>query len=237
MGQKAKLLEEGFSDWNRKDFRSLVTALEQYGRHDKNNVFRQVAQETGKVEADIERYYTVFWKKGDKQLAEWQKVKDKIEKGEKKIARHSEIRAALDKKVKSYDRAFQQITINYALGGGGGAKGKVWTEDEDGFLVVMMQRHGYGLWERIRQEIRNNHNFKFDWFFKSRNAVELQRRGDVLLRCIEKEHEEAAKKEAAAKAEAKSKARSKSGADKRNRSKGQASIGPGGLPPAKMQRK
>ena len=54
----------------------------------------------------------------------------------------------------------------------------------------MMHRHGYGKWERIRQEIRRAWQFKFDWFIKSRNAAELQRRGDVLLRCIEKENED-----------------------------------------------
>lgn len=32
--------------------------------------------------------------------------------------------------------------------------------------------------------------FRFDWFIKSRTAVELQRRGDVLIRLIEKENEE-----------------------------------------------
>lgn len=32
--------------------------------------------------------------------------------------------------------------------------------------------------------------FRFDWFFKSRNAAELQRRGDTLIRLVEKENEE-----------------------------------------------
>jgi len=72
--------------------------------------------------------------------------------------------------------------VNYGGAGTGGSRGKIWTEDEDAYLVCMMHRHGYGQWERIRQEIRRAWQFKFDWFFKSRNAAELQRRGDVLLR-------------------------------------------------------
>lgn len=39
---KKELLEEGFGDWTRKDFRSFTNALEQFGRKDKENVFRQV---------------------------------------------------------------------------------------------------------------------------------------------------------------------------------------------------
>ena len=90
---------------------------------------------------------------------------------------------------------FQTLTVNYGgVGGGGGVRGKIWSEEEDAFLVCMMHRHGYGQWERIRQEIRRAWQFKFDWFIKSRNASELQRRGDVLLRCIEKENEDLERK-------------------------------------------
>ena len=38
----------------------------------------------------------------------------------------------------------------------------------------MMHRYGYGNWERMRMAIRHAWQFKFDWFFKSRNALELQ---------------------------------------------------------------
>ena len=89
---------------------------------------------------------------------------------------------------------FQTLTINYGGVGGGGVRGKIWSEEEDAYLVCMMHRHGYGQWERIRQEVRRAWQFKFDWFFKSRNATELQRRGDVLLRCIEKENEDLERK-------------------------------------------
>ncbi|CAN0241061.1 unnamed protein product, partial [Ectocarpus fasciculatus] len=54
----------------------------------------------------------------------------------------------------------------------------------------MMHRYGYGNWEVIRMEIRKAWQFRFDWFFKSRNAAELQRRGDTLIRLVEKENEE-----------------------------------------------
>uniref|UniRef100_A0A7S2WPA6 Uncharacterized protein n=2 Tax=Rhizochromulina marina TaxID=1034831 RepID=A0A7S2WPA6_9STRA len=191
---KTKLLEEGFGDWTRKDFKCFVAALEQHGREDTDNVFRQVGAETGKPETEVERYYGVFWKKGEKCLADWAKVVEKIERGEKKIARHQEIRDALESKVSRYEVPFMQLTMNYGAGGAGGARGKIWTEEEDAFLVCMMHRHGYGQWDRIRQEIRRAWQFKFDWFFKSRNSSELQRRCDILLRCIERENEELAKK-------------------------------------------
>ena len=41
----------------------------------------------------------MFWKKASNQLADWAKIIEKIEKGEKKIARNREIREALETKV------------------------------------------------------------------------------------------------------------------------------------------
>ena len=52
----------------------------------------------------------------------------------------------------------------------------------------MMHTYGYGNWERIRVEIRNAWQFNFDWFFKSRNASELGRRADLLIKLVEKEN-------------------------------------------------
>jgi len=197
---KRKLLADGFGDWSRRDFRSFTNGLEQYGRKDRDAVFRQVSAETGKGEAEVERYLDAFNRFASSCLSDYAKVMEKIEKGERKIARQTEIAEALATKLaRSGPNAFQTLTVNYGAAGNGGSRGKVWTDEEDAYLVCMMHRHGYGQWERIRGEIRRAWQFKFDWFFKSRNAAELQRRGDVLLRCIEKENEDIAKKEKEAK--------------------------------------
>ncbi len=58
------------------------------------------------------------------------------------------------------------------------------------FFQYHLHRHGYGAWEVIRSEIRRSWRFRFDWFFKSRNAFDLQRRADTLIRLVEKENEE-----------------------------------------------
>ena len=50
----------------------------------------------------------------------------------------------------------------------GQSRGKIWTEEEDSYLVNMMNRFGYGNWERMRMQIRHAWQFKLDWFFKVR---------------------------------------------------------------------
>merc|ERR1712003_186380 len=78
------------------------------------------------------------------------------------------------------------MKINY----GGGTKGRAYQEEEDAFLVAMMYRHGYGAAERIRMSIRRAWQFRFDWYFKSRSAHEIQRRCDVIVKIIEKENDD-----------------------------------------------
>lgn len=84
---------------------------------------------------------------------------------------------------------------------GTGYRGRSYQEEEDAFLICMMYRHGYGAAERIRMEIRRAYQFRFDWYFKSRNAQEIQKRCDLLVRIVERENEEVRKKEQAAAAE------------------------------------
>jgi hypothetical protein len=97
--RKAELMEEGFPDWTRKDFRCFCAALEQYGRKDRESVFRQVSHETGKPEGDVAAYFEAFLQKAETSLTEWAKIVEKIEKGEKKIQRQMEIKEALNQKV------------------------------------------------------------------------------------------------------------------------------------------
>lgn len=79
--------------------------------------------------------------------------------------------------------------------------------EEDRFLVCAMQDVGYGQWDRIRLLIRTAYQvfmmwtrvspfrlllaqFKFNWFIKSRTSVEIQRRCELLLKVVEREHEQ-----------------------------------------------
>lgn len=192
--EKQRLLSDAFADWNRKDLRSFVAAMERHGRDDMGAIKKDVSIETGKSEDDIARYHKVFWQRHT-ELADSAKILDRIQKGERKIQRGGEIRAAIEKKVARYSNPMQTLALSY-----GGNRGKVFTEDEDSFLVNMMHKHGYGNWEVIRMEIRQAWQFRFDWFFKSRNSLELQRRADTLVRFIERENDDLDKKKAKRKA-------------------------------------
>jgi len=218
---KERLLAEGFPDWSRKDYRSFIASLERHGRYNLDEILKDMKKETAKEVDEVKRYYVAFWTYYQR-ITEWKKVIERIEKGEKKFFQLRQIRDAVQEKVerhledtfgeyywetkegkkRSKDMpsatelllySWPKMRINY-----GGSKGN-WSyqEEEDAFLVCMMHRHGYGAAERIRMEIRRAWQFRFNWYFKSRNTQEIQKRCDTLVRMIERENEEVRKKEAA----------------------------------------
>jgi len=217
--EKERLLGEGFPDWSKKDFKSFCSSLERHGRYDVNSIVRDVTSECAKEEMEVKRYFVAFWTNYQR-ISGWEKIIERIEKGEKKILRLRQIRDAIQEKVERHleevfgpyywdikdgkerrkdiptahellQKSWPRMRIYY----GSGSRGRSYQEEEDAFLICMMHRHGYGASERIRMEIRRAWQFRFDWYFKSRNAQEIQKRCDVLVKIVERENEEVRKKE------------------------------------------
>ncbi|XP_016402743.1 SWI/SNF-related matrix-associated actin-dependent regulator of chromatin subfamily A member 5-like [Sinocyclocheilus rhinocerous] len=79
----------------------------------------------------------------------------------------------------------------------------------------MLHKLGFdkeSVYDELRQCIRNSPQFRFDWFLKSRTAMELQRRCNTLITLIERENMEL---EERAKAEKKKRGPRTSSAQKR----------------------
>ena len=72
--------------------------MERRGRDEVDVIARETSNETGKTEEEVRRYHTVFWAR-HKELADWERIIDKIEKGEKRLQRSKEIREALAEKI------------------------------------------------------------------------------------------------------------------------------------------
>ncbi|XP_029463739.1 probable global transcription activator SNF2L1 isoform X1 [Rhinatrema bivittatum] len=198
--EKEKLLTQGFTNWNKRDFNQFIKANEKYGRDDIDNIAREVE---GKTPEEVIEYSAVFWERCN-ELQDIEKIMAQIERGEARIQRRISIKKALDAKVfllymqiARYKAPFHQLRIQY-----GTNKGKNYTEEEDRFLICMLHKMGFdkeNVYEELRQCVRNAPQFRFDWFIKSRTAMELQRRCNTLISLIEKENLEIEEKERAEK--------------------------------------
>lgn len=189
IAEKENLLAQGFTNWNKRDFNQFIKACEKYGRDDMNSISKDVE---GKTPAEVREYASVFWERCN-ELTDIEKIMAQIERGEAKIQRRISIKRAMEAKMARYKSPFHQLRIQY-----GTNKGKNYTEEEDRFLVCMLHKLGFereNVYEELRQGVRSAPQFRFDWFIKSRTAVELQRRCNTLITLIERENQELEEKE------------------------------------------
>ncbi|OZJ01930.1 hypothetical protein BZG36_04839 [Bifiguratus adelaidae] len=182
IAEKEELFQQGFENWNKKDFASFISAM---ARHGRNNLQLIATDIEGKTFDEVKAYHKAFWNKY-KEIADWEKIIARIEKGESDIQKQVDVQGQLTAKVSRHRMPLQQLKIPYNLT----TKGKNYTEEEDRFLVVMLERYGYGtenVYEKIRWEIRQSPLFRFDWFLKSRTGQEIARRCNTLVMLIQKE--------------------------------------------------
>lgn len=183
--EKARLIAKGFGDWNRRDFQQFINGSAKYGRDNSEGISEEV---DGKDVDEIKAYAKVFWKKYEL-IKDWQKYINIVVEGEERIKRTEQQRKTLRKKISQCRVPLQQMKIVYTVST---TNKKVYTEEEDRFLLVMLDKFGIdseGIFERIRDEIRESPLFRFDWFFLSRTPQEISRRCTSLLNMVMKEFE------------------------------------------------
>uniref|UniRef100_F7EXG1 SWI/SNF related, matrix associated, actin dependent regulator of chromatin, subfamily a, member 5 n=1 Tax=Macaca mulatta TaxID=9544 RepID=F7EXG1_MACMU len=92
--EKEKLLTQGFTNWNKRDFNQFIKANEKWGRDDIENIAREVE---GKTPEEVIEYSAVFWERCN-ELQDIEKIMAQIERGEARIQRRISIKKALDTK-------------------------------------------------------------------------------------------------------------------------------------------
>ena len=184
--EKQKLSQQGFGDWNKRDFQQFINGVAKYGRNDYELISLEV---DSKTPAEVKAYAKIFWQRHT-EIADYNKYLQVIEAGEERRNKTEHQRKMLRKKMQQYRVPLQQMKINYSVST---TNKKVYTEEEDRFLLVMLDKYGIdseGIYDKIRDEIRESPLFRFDWFFLSRTPIEISRRCTTLLTTIVKEFED-----------------------------------------------
>ncbi|KAB5554819.1 chromatin remodelling complex ATPase chain ISW1, partial [Coniochaeta sp. 2T2.1] len=184
--EKERLAQQGFGEWNRRDFQQFINGSGRYGRNDYERIALEV---DSKTPAEVKAYAKVFWQRY-KEIADYNKYLKIVEDGEERMRKIEHQRKMLRKKLSQVRVPLQQLKINYSVST---TNKKVYTEEEDRFLLVLLDKFGVdseNIYERIRDEIRESPLFRFDWFFLSRTPIEIGRRCNTLLTTIVKEFED-----------------------------------------------
>lgn len=181
--EKERLIEKGFPEWNKRDFQQFLNGSAKYGRTNYEGISEEV---DGKNPDEIAEYAKIFWKKY-KTLENWPKHLTVIEDGELRVRQSEQKKELLKKKIGMYRMPLQQMVIKYTVST---TNKKIYTEEEDRFLLVMLNKYGVEgelIYDQIRDEIRESPLFRFDWFFLSRTPQEIGRRCKTLIDTVVRE--------------------------------------------------
>lgn len=180
---KEELMQQGFSNWNRRDFHHFILVCSKYGR----NSIRLISQEfEDKTEEEVREYAQAFWK-NYQEIDGYERYINQIEQGEEKIIKGKVQKEALRRKLSQYKYPLQELVLKYPPAS---TNKRVFSDEEDRFLLVQLYKYGLDLpdvYDNIREAIRQSPLFQFDFFFQTRNSGELSRRCTTLLGCVLKE--------------------------------------------------
>lgn len=177
--EKLELIEEGFGQWSRSQYYHFIKACAKYGRDD----IPSIAAEMDMPEDQVAPYSEAFWKYGPTELkGEWDRVVANIERGEKRLAKQKKLSDLLSKFVKTFDNPRSEMifankgTTHFAL-------------EQDRALLCAVEKHGYGNWESVREEIRLDKALKFQHSVQGMSVQAIAKRCDYRMRQMEKELE------------------------------------------------
>lgn len=177
--EKLELIAEGFGDWTRTQYFNFVKACAKFGRDDLANI----AAELDRPEEAVIPYSEAFWRYGPTELKkEWERVAGTIEKGEKKIAKQKKLSALLSQFISKFDSPRDEMTF--------ANKGTThFAQEQDRALLCAVEKHGYGNWDLVREEIRTDPRLKFQHTVQGMSVAAIAKRCDYRMRQMERELE------------------------------------------------
>ncbi|CAB9513014.1 ISWI chromatin-remodeling complex ATPase ISW2 [Seminavis robusta] len=177
--EKIELLDEGFGSWTKTQYYHFVKAAAKYGRDD----IAAIAADMDMQEEAVAAYSDAFWKYGPTELkSDWERVVASITKGEQKIAKQKKLTGLLSKFVSTFDDARNDMTFankgttHFAL-------------EQDRALLYAVDKHGYGNWDSVREEIKTDRRLMFQHTVQGMTTGMIVKRCDYRMRQMEKELE------------------------------------------------
>ncbi|KZO91235.1 SNF2 family DNA-dependent ATPase [Calocera viscosa TUFC12733] len=184
--EKDALSVEGFQAWQRRDYQAFIRGSADFGKDAWEDIANEIKDKSVR---EVQEYAKVFWERID-ELEDKERILQRIEEGEQKREKTRSTQEILDRKVKQYTYPMQELELHYNV-----TKGKVWSEEEDRYLLVRLQHYKLArddVFDLIKKDISQFPQFRFDWFIKSRTSAEISRRCTTLLNMLRREVGEAA---------------------------------------------
>ena len=181
--EEAKELQElfntGFQNWDKKEYETFVSLTEEYGRNEVEKIAEGIPTKTLE---EVKTYSNAFWERIN-EIPDGQKIVRNIERKERQEKQKELSIKLLNHKCETSNGEYEDIKILYPNNN----RQSEYSLEEDQFLIYITNKCGYGNWDDIIREIRINEDLMFNYYLKSRNKIEIQKRVDYLVKVLEKE--------------------------------------------------
>ena len=189
-GEQEKFLSEGFPNFSKRCFQTVTRVLEDMGQSaDSIDVIAQALPEWSRSE--LERYVDSIFKRGKKHLGDHFMVRflNKIKKTEQELSQVESRMAALERKMKDFNKTFPNRNIwkDLAVDSAPIEEGSGWTNDVDRILLCGLFSCGYGAWLAIRYLVRLSPATCHNFAVHVKPVEEVKARIDDLLEIVEEE--------------------------------------------------
>ena len=176
----ANILKNGFPEWQKKEYDIFINDVDLYGKNSLDIIAKDIPSKSFE---EISNYSKVFWEIID-ELPEGQRILKNMEKREKLEKQKNHSSRLISKKCENIeDNEYENIKINFPPGN----HQSEYTYEDDQYLIYITNKYGYGNWDDIMRDVKTSEDLLFNYYLKSRNKAEIQKRVDYLVKLIEKE--------------------------------------------------
>ena len=174
------LLSTGFPNWEKKEYEAFLSALDFIPKNDIEKIANEIPTKTFN---EVKKYSETFWGRID-EFADGQRIMKNIEKKERMEKQRQQSSMLIAKKCQGIGEGeYEEIKIAFPTNN----HQSEYTYEEDQYLIYITNKFGYGNWDDIMKKIKTSEDLLFNYFLKSRNKIEIQKRIDYLVKIIEKE--------------------------------------------------
>lgn len=174
-----EIIKTGFPKWDKKEYETLVSLFDKHGRYNYEELSRELGTKTSQ---EVKEYSIALFERIN-DLPEGNKILRNVERKEKIEKQKDHSMKMIYMKTTNSDDSYENIKIVYPTN----SKQSEFSSEEDQFLIFLTSEHGYGNWEEIIRAIRLSDDFMFNYYLKSRDKGEIQKRIDYLVKVLERE--------------------------------------------------
>ena len=174
------ILKSGYPEWTKQEYDIFVNGIDNYGKDGIEVIANEIKSKTLE---EVKKYNETFWKLID-ELPEGQRILKNKEKREKFEKQRNHNSLLIAKKCENIiDDEYENIKLSFPAG----YRQSEFTYEDDQYLIYVTNKCGYGNWDEILKDVKTSEELLFNYYLKSRNKLEIQKRVDYLVKLIEKE--------------------------------------------------